>query len=101
MASSTALPMPPKGGTGRTSMCYDMDPSAARWSYAAYASSTRSRMRFCAATSVLARREGDVATTAAAALPDREPDQLQAFELAVGEVQLGIGEFAGRVAVVV
>src|SRR5438093_1473622 len=50
---------------------------------------------------VLARREGDVATATAATLPDGEADQLQACELAVAEVQLGIGEFAGRVAFVV
>src|SRR2546430_6338539 len=51
--------------------------------------------------SVLARREGDVATATAATLPDGEADQLQACELSVAEVQLGIGEFAGRVAFVV
>ena len=50
---------------------------------------------------VLARGERDVAATAAAALPDGEPDQLQAVEHAVGEVQLGIREFAGRVGFVV
>src|SRR2546430_7146553 len=47
---------------------------------------------------VLARREGDVATATAAPLPDGEADQLHAVELAVGEMQLGIREFAGRVA---
>ena len=46
---------------------------------------------------VLARREGDVASATTAALPDGEADQLQAVEHAVGEVQLGIREFAGRV----
>ncbi len=50
---------------------------------------------------VLARRERDVAATAAAALPDGEAGQLQAVELSVGEMQLGIREFAGRVAFVV
>src|SRR5262249_5328347 len=50
---------------------------------------------------VLARREGDVPTAATAALPDAEADQLQAFEFSVGEMQLGIREFAGRVAFVV
>ena len=47
---------------------------------------------------VLARREGDVATTTGPAFPYGEADQLQAFEYAIAEVQLGIGEFAGRVA---
>jgi hypothetical protein len=47
---------------------------------------------------VLARRERDVAATAAAAFPYGKPDQLQAVEHAVAEVQLGVGEFAGRVA---
>src|SRR5262245_8006872 len=50
---------------------------------------------------VLARRERDVAATTAATLPHGEPDQLQAAEFAVGEMQLGIREFAGRVAFVV
>jgi len=51
---------------------------------------------------VLACREGDVAAPAAPApFPDAEADQLQAFERAVGEMQLGIREFAGRVAFVV
>src|SRR4051812_10050945 len=50
---------------------------------------------------VLARREGDVATATAASLPDGEADQLQSFESAVGKMQLGIREFAGRVAFVV
>src|SRR5262249_21721964 len=43
---------------------------------------------------VLARREGDVASTSAP-LPDGEADQLQAFELAVAEVQLGVRQLAG------
>src|SRR5262245_47841830 len=47
---------------------------------------------------VLPRRERDVPATTAAALPDAEADPLQAFEFAVGEMQLGIGEFGGRVA---
>ena len=86
-------------------------------SYSAYACSTRSRTRSCACgvsdrpqqreaatltiDDVLARRERDVAATAAATLPDGEADQLQAVECAVGEMQLGIREFAGRVAFVV
>jgi hypothetical protein len=41
--------------------------------------------------------ERDVAATAAAPFPDGEADELQAVEDAIGEVQLGIGEFAGRV----
>ena len=68
-------------------------------------SRTRSRTRSCAAASamdavevarrsplmvVLARREGD-----------GEADQLQSVEDAIADVQLGIGEFAGRVAFVV
>jgi hypothetical protein len=40
---------------------------------------------------VLARREGDIASTSAP-LPDGEADQLQAFELSVAEVQFGIRE---------
>src|SRR2546425_1384843 len=43
---------------------------------------------------VLASGEGDVAATTRATLPDGEADQLQAFEHAVGEMQLGIREFA-------
>src|SRR4051812_47545988 len=50
---------------------------------------------------VLARREGDVATATSSSLPDGEADQLQSFESAVGKVQLGIREFAARVAFVV
>src|SRR5262245_61261144 len=50
---------------------------------------------------VLAGREGDVATATAATLPDSETDQLHAVEFAVVEMQLGIREFAGRVAFVV
>src|SRR5262249_11938756 len=50
---------------------------------------------------VLARREGDVATATAAPFPYGEADQLHAVEFAVVEVQLGIREFAGRVAFVV
>src|SRR4051812_31089831 len=50
---------------------------------------------------ILARREGDVATATSASLPDGEADQLQSFESAVGKVQLGIREFAARVAFVV
>ena len=50
---------------------------------------------------VLTRRERDVAATAAAPLPDCEPDQLQAVEHAIGEVQFRIREFALRVGFVV
>src|SRR6266511_1998963 len=50
---------------------------------------------------ILARWECDVAASTGATLPDGEADQLQAPEYAVGEMQLGIGEFAGRVAFVV
>ena len=52
-------------------------------------------------TEVLARGEGHVATGAAAALPDAESDQLEAVEVAAGKVQLGVGELARGVAVVV
>ena len=45
---------------------------------------------------VLPRGERDVAAAAGAPFPDGEADQLQAVELAAGEVQFGIGEFAGR-----
>jgi hypothetical protein len=47
---------------------------------------------------VLACRERHGAAVATASLPDGEPDQLQAIEFAVDEMQLGIREFAGRVA---
>jgi hypothetical protein len=50
---------------------------------------------------VLARRERNVAAVATASLPDAEADQLLAVEIAVDEMQLGIGEFAGRIAFVV
>src|ERR1700719_2688150 len=50
---------------------------------------------------VLTGREGDVATGAAAALPNAEANQLQPLERAAGEVQLGVGELSGRVALVV
>src|SRR5262245_45667035 len=50
---------------------------------------------------VLARRERDVAAVAATPLPDGEPEQLQTFECAIVEMQLGIREFAARVASVV
>src|SRR5260370_39032594 len=49
----------------------------------------------------LARRECDVAAVATAPFPYGEADQLQAVELSVDEMQLGIREFAGRVAFVV
>jgi len=47
-------------------------------------------------------RAGNVMVRAAAgsAFPDREADQLQAFEHAVLEVQFGVGEFSGRVSLV-
>ena len=47
---------------------------------------------------VLARRECDVPIAAPAPFPDRKPDQFQPFEDAVGKMQLGIGEFACRLA---
>src|SRR2546425_9180794 len=47
---------------------------------------------------ILPRRERDVATAAAATLPYREANQLQAGEHAVREVQFRIGELSGRVA---
>ena len=50
---------------------------------------------------VLAGGERDVPAAAGAAFPDGKADQLQAGERAVGEVQFGIGELAGRVALVV
>jgi hypothetical protein len=50
---------------------------------------------------VLPRRERDVAAVATSPFPDGETDQLQAVEFAVDEMQLGIGEFAGRVAFLV
>src|SRR4051812_6115406 len=53
---------------------------------------------------VLSGRKGDIAAaTAAAAFPDAEANQLQPFERSIvgGEVNLGVGEFARRVALVV
>src|SRR2546426_1971047 len=50
---------------------------------------------------VLARRERHVAAGATAPFPYGEADQLQAVELSVDEMQLGIREFAGRVAAIV
>jgi hypothetical protein len=50
---------------------------------------------------VLASGKRDVASATGATFPDGEADQLQAVEFAVGEVQLGIREFAGRVLFVV
>ena len=49
---------------------------------------------------VLTRRERDVPAVAAT-LPDAEADQLETGERAVDEVELGIGELSGRVALVV
>ena len=43
---------------------------------------------------VVARRKCDVATGAVATLPDAKPQQLQAGEGAVREVQFGVGELA-------
>ena len=43
---------------------------------------------------VLPRRERDVPAAAAAALPDREADQLESGERAVGEVEFRVGELA-------
>src|SRR5216684_2101724 len=50
---------------------------------------------------VLTGREGDVPTGTAAAFPDAEANQLEPLERAAGEVQLGVGELSGRVALVV
>src|SRR5712692_3634068 len=50
---------------------------------------------------VLTGREGDVPTGTAAAFPDAEANQLEPFERAAGEMQLGVGELSGRVAFVV
>ena len=50
---------------------------------------------------VLTRGEGDVPAAAGSALPDGEANQLQPGEHAVVEVQLGVGEFSGRVALLV
>ncbi len=50
---------------------------------------------------VLAGRERDVAAVAVAPLPHREPNELQAVERALVEVQFGVGQLAGRVAPVV
>ena len=50
---------------------------------------------------VRACREGDVASATGTAFPDGEADQLQAVEFAAGEMQLGIGEFADRILLVV
>src|SRR5262249_16920659 len=49
---------------------------------------------------ILARRERDAAAGATTS-PDAEADQLQAVELAADEMQLGFGEFVGRVAFLV
>src|SRR5689334_16036693 len=45
---------------------------------------------------ICTRREGDVTSATAASLPHGEADQLQAVENAFGEMQFGIGEFAGN-----
>ena len=50
---------------------------------------------------VLTGREGDVPTGTSAAFPDAEANQLEPLERAAGEVQLGVGELSGRVALVV
>src|SRR4051812_16951747 len=55
-----------------------------------------------AVDAVLTRRKRHVAPAAlAAALPDAEPNQLQSFERPLGEMELGVGELAGRVPFVV
>jgi len=50
---------------------------------------------------VLTGREGDVPTGTAAAFPDAEANLLEPLERAAGEMQLGVGELSGRVALVV
>src|SRR2546427_450306 len=50
---------------------------------------------------VLARRKCHVAARTAAALPDREANELETFERASGEVQLCLGELSNGVALVV
>ena len=50
---------------------------------------------------VLPGRERDVAAVAVLPLPHPEPDELEAIERAFAEVQLGVGELAGRVAAIV
>ena len=47
-------------------------------------------------SSELASRERNVLAGAVPSCPDSEPDQLQAIELAAGEVEFGVREFAGR-----
>src|SRR5207237_457454 len=50
---------------------------------------------------VLTRGERHVPASAGSALPDSEANELQPGEHAVVEVQLGVGEFSGRVALLV
>src|SRR5919199_2317818 len=51
---------------------------------------------------VAASRERDVEAAARATpLPNSEPDQLESFEWTLGEMQLGIGQLARRIAFVV
>jgi hypothetical protein len=50
---------------------------------------------------VLARRERDVAAVARATFLNAEPDQLESVQDALGEVQFGIRELAGRIAAIV
>src|SRR5712691_139234 len=50
---------------------------------------------------VRACRERNVAPVATTFFPDGEADELQAFELSLGEMQLGIREFAGWIAAIV
>src|ERR1700686_4758138 len=50
---------------------------------------------------VLTGWEGDVPTGTATAFPDAEPNELEPLERAAAEVQLGVGELSGRVALVV
>src|SRR5207245_313106 len=47
------------------------------------------------------RRERHVPAGSAATFPNAEPDQLQASNRPIGEMELGVGQLAGRVALVV
>ena len=61
-----------------------------------YGSQQRERTTFTVHR-VLASRKGHVATGAAARFPDAKADQLEAFERASGEMQLGVGEFSWEI----
>jgi hypothetical protein len=50
---------------------------------------------------VLPGRKRDIPAATAATVPDAEPKLLESFERTVGEMDLSIGELAGRVAPVV